>query len=101
MVNKEIKAFVDERGRLTAFPAKRKKKIIALSYLADRIPENETYSETDFNFLLNTLHTFGDPASLRRELYDYHLINRDSAGTSYAVDPNRPSLEELLEKYAG
>ena len=33
---KEIKTFLDGEGRLTAFPAKRKKKIIALFYLAER-----------------------------------------------------------------
>ena len=99
MINKEIRGFVDEFGKLRALPAKRKKKLMALSYLADKIPENTAYTEREFNELLNSLHTFGDPATLRRELYDYFLINRNSNGTAYSVNPDRPSLEALLEKY--
>ena len=100
MINKEIREFVDEFGRLTALPAKRKKKLMALSYLADKIPENTTYTERAFNELLNSLHTFGDPATLRRGLYDYFLINRNNDGMAYSVNSDRLSVEALLEKYA-
>ena len=55
---------------------------MALSYLADRIPEDTAYTEKEFNEFLNTLHTFGDPVTLRRELYDYFLINKENDGTA-------------------
>ena len=100
MKNTEISGFIDGSGRLTALPSKRKKKLIALSYLADRIPEGAVYTEKQFNELLNSLHTFGDPATLRRELYDYFLVNRNKDGTAYSVNPYRPSEETLIEKYA-
>ena len=48
--------------------------------------------------MLNRLHTFGDPAMLRREMFDCRLIDRDPAGSSYWLDPDRPSLEDLCKK---
>ena len=33
VIAKEIRAFVDEKGRLTALPAKNRKKLYALYYL--------------------------------------------------------------------
>lgn len=95
----EIKGFIDSEGRLTSFPTKRKKKIIALAYLAEKIPEGKTFTEKEFNALLNGLHTFGDPATLRRELYDLFLVDRDKAGNVYSLNPDRPSCEEMIEKY--
>lgn len=100
MINKEIKGYVDKFGRLTALPAKRRKKLIALSYLADKIPADTVYTEKQFNEYLDSLHTFGDPATLRRELYDYFLINRNINGTAYSVNPDRLQVEEMIEKYA-
>ena len=44
--------------------------------------------------------TFGDPATLRRELYDYFLINRENDGTAYSVNPDRLPAEALIAKYA-
>lgn len=96
---KEINGYLDSEGRLTQLPVKRKKKILALSWLADRIPPDGVYSERDFNALLNTLHTFGDPATLRRELYDFCQINRNPDGSGYALNPDRPSAEALIERY--
>ena len=99
MTDQEIRGYLDASGRLTALPAKRKKKLIALSYLADRIPESRVFTEMQFNELLNSLHAFGDPATLRRELYDYFLVNRSTDGREYAVNPDRLSAEMLIEKY--
>ena len=88
-----------KKGKLSALPSKRKKKIFALVWLAEHIPCDRIYSEKEFNELLKQLHTFGDPATLRRELYDHYLINRSSNGSEYSLNPDRPSLEELLERY--
>lgn len=97
----EIKGYLDRQGLLTGLPAKRKKKIIALCYLAEKIPPDKTYSEREFNALLNTLHTFGDPATLRRELFDHYLLDRDKEGRSYSLPPERPDTETLIEEYCG
>ena len=92
---KEIKGYFDH-GKLNAYPTKRKKQIIALAWISEHIPADRTYSEKEFNALLSELHSFGDPALLRRELYDHYMIRRSIEGKEYMLDPNRPSLEELL-----
>lgn len=94
-----IKAYVDADGRVTQIPSKRKRKIYVLSYLADRIPEGQEFTEKEFSELLNSLHTFKDAATLRREMYDYFLINRDKNGSLYSVNADRLSVEELVNKY--
>lgn len=96
---KEINGYLDSEGRLTQLPVKRKKKILTLTYLAEKIPPDGVYSERDFNVLLNTLHTFSDPATLRRELYDFCQINRNPDGSGYALNPDRPSAQALIERY--
>ena len=88
-----------QKGKLTQLPSKRKKKLFALARLSEHISADRIYSEKEFNELLNELHTFKDPATLRRELYDYFLINRGTDGKEYRLNPDRPSLAELLKKY--
>ncbi len=70
-----------------------------LPYLADRIPPDKVYTEREFNELLNTLHTFGDAATLRRELFDYYLVNRSQDGKKYSLNKDRMSAEQLVERY--
>lgn len=94
-----IKGYIDVDGRVTQMPSKRKKKIYVLSYLADCIPEGQEFTEKEFSELLNQLHTFSDAATLRREMYDYFLINRDQGGSMYMVNKDRLSAEALVEKY--
>ena len=100
-LQKELRGFLNADGQLCQLPGKRKKRICALCWLAERIPADGIYTEREFGALLNTLHTFGDPATLRRELFDFYLIDRESDGTRYRLSPNRPSAEELLKKYGG
>ena len=96
----DLTAFLRD-GKLTALPSKRKKRLAALSWLADHIPPEREYTEREFGGLLNELHTFGDPAALRRELYDAALIDRSPDGSGYRLNPGRPSWEELLARYCG
>ena len=49
----ELRPFLDEQGRLTAFPAKRKKKLMALEYLASKLTVGETYTEDSLGDLLD------------------------------------------------
>ena len=90
-----------ERGKLTILPSKRKKRLMALVWLSEHIPPEREYSEKEFNDLLRELHTFEDPALLRRELYDFGLISRSPEGSGYRLNPKHPSLEDLLVKYCG
>lgn len=94
---KEILAFI-KRGRLTGLPAKKSKRILALAWLAEHIPPEKTYTEKEFNTLLNKLHSFNDPAALRRELCDFGLVSRSEDGKSYRLAPDALSPEALTEK---
>lgn len=94
-----LKSFLDAEGRLTAYPAKRKMKLYALIYLSKFIEKNRVYSESEINELLKKLHTFGDPATLRRELYNHRFINRNANGSEYRLEEIQPTLAELEKKY--
>jgi hypothetical protein len=89
-INTTLKGFLDAKGRLTAFPAKRKKKLYALAYLAAFVEPEKRYTERQINELL-CLHTvFRDPATLRRELYDNHFLNREANGSAYWLENPDP-----------
>lgn len=92
----QIRRFLDADGRLTLFPAKRKMKICCLFYLADKFEPERTYSEREINEVLLKWHTFGDPATLRRELYDYHFLDRSADGREYCLSPVQPEPEALI-----
>jgi len=90
-----LKHFLNEQGKLVAFPAKRKMKIYALCYMAQKFEGGRDYSEREINDLLLSWHTFADPATLRRELYEYHFLNRSRDGKVYSLAPNQPTPESL------
>ena len=68
--------FFDPDGRLLALPAKHKKKLLALWYLAGKLEAGRQYAEAELNALLDAWTCFHDPATLRRELYNRRLLNR-------------------------
>lgn len=51
----DLKPFLDENLRLTAIPAKNKKKLSALYYLAGKIEPNRDYTEPEINDILDDL----------------------------------------------
>ena len=79
----ELKNFLDADGRLVRFPAKRKMKLEALAYLAEKFETGRKYTEKEVNELLLSWHTFRDPATLRRELYNSRFLGRDADGALY------------------
>lgn len=95
----QLAPFLDGQGRLTAFPAKNKKKLAALWYLAQRISAERDYSEAEINDLLDDLTTFHDPATLRRELYNKRLLHRTADGGRYWRAETLPEPEEFMARY--
>ena len=93
---KGIQPFLDPQGRLMLFPAKRKMKLYCLFYLASKFESERQYTEREINELLLCWHTFGDPATLRRELIDYRFLIRSSDGRIYQLNPVQPTPEELI-----
>lgn len=90
-----LRNFLDATGKLTAFPAKRKMKLYALLYLAQKIPADTDFTEREINDILLDWHTFADPATLRRELYDYRFLDRSRDGKVYRLAQMQPKPEEL------
>lgn len=90
-----LKPFLDAQGRLTLFPARRKMKMIALMYLITFFEPGKTYTEQEVNALLCLHHTFQDPATLRRELYDFHFLDRTPDGRIYQKADPQPTEESL------
>ena len=90
-----LRNFLDAEGKLTAFPAKRKMKIYCLFYLAQKFESNKDYTEQEINNVLLDWHTFADPATLRRELYDYHFLDRSWDGKVYRLAEKQPTPEGL------
>ena len=83
MDSEDLQHFLDEEGRLTAWPAKPKKQILALQFLAEKLKWDRVYTEQEINELLTKFHTFGDAALLRRELYMKHFLDRKLDGSAY------------------
>lgn len=90
-----LRNFLDTDGKLTAFPAKRKMKLYALLYLVQKIPAGTDFTEREINDILLDWHTFADPATLRRELYDYRFLDRSRDGKVYRLAQRQPKPEEL------
>ena len=90
-----LRNFLDANGKLTAFPAKRKMKVYCLFYLAGKFEAGREYTEREVNELLLDWHTFADPATLRRELYDYGFLDRSRDGKVYRLAQKQPAPEAL------
>lgn len=90
-----LRNFLDGDGKLTVFPAKRKMKVYALFYLAEKFESGREYSEREVNDVLLDWHTFADPATLRRELYDYRFLDRSRDGKVYRLAEKQPTVADL------
>lgn len=85
-----LRPFVDEDGRLVSWPASRKTQKSAIALLAMRFEPGREYHELEVNELLRQWHTFGDWAMLRRMLYDWRFLDRESDGSRYRRRPTPP-----------
>ncbi|MBE5779706.1 MAG: DUF2087 domain-containing protein [Clostridiales bacterium] len=95
----QIKPFLNTDMQLTALPAKRRKKLHALYYLSQKLECGKQYTESEINGALGLWHTFHDPATLRREMYNHCLIGRSRDGKCYWVEEPRPQLESWIAQY--
>ena len=96
----ELAPFLDGEGRLLFFPAKWRKKRIALWYLAGKMEADRQYTEAEINALLDEWTRFHDPVALRRALYDRRLLNRTADGSSYRKADNIPAFREFMRNDA-
>lgn len=96
---RELRSFLDARGRLLQYPAKRKKKLYALCYLAAHFAPDRVYTEAEVNELLEDWHCFHDPATLRRELFTLGFLDRTQDGREYRLASELPTVEQLERRY--
>ncbi len=94
-----LKPFLDTDGRLTALPAKHKKKLEALWYLAEKVEAGRQYTESEINDVLDAWTLFHDSATLRRELFNKRLLNRTPDGSRYWKAEDIPPLREFVEDH--
>ena len=95
----ELAPFLTQDGRLTALPAKHKKKLTALWYLAGKLDAGRQYTEPEINDLLDAWTLFHDPATLRRELYNKRLLHRAADCTCYWRAEALPALETFIQSH--
>lgn len=94
-----LRPFLDADGRLTALPAKHKKKLEALWYLVEKVEAGRQYTESEINGLLDAWTLFHDSATLRRELFNKRLLNRTPDGGCYWKAETVPPLREFVESH--
>ena len=70
-------------------------KVYCLFYLAGKFEAGWEYTEREVNELLLDWHTFADPATLRRELYDYGFLDRSRDGKVYRLAEKQSAPEAL------
>src|SRR2546425_1793066 len=80
-----LRPFVDAYGRITQWPSRMKIQRMAAALLARRFEPGRDYTETEVNALLMDGHTFADWALLRRVLYDWRFLDRESDCSRYWV----------------
>ena len=95
----DLTPFFDQDGRLLSLPARHKKKLLALWYLAGKLEAGRQYAEAELNALLDTWTRFHDPATLRRELYNKRLLDRTADGSRYWLAGPLPELAEFIAHY--
>ena len=95
----ELKPFLNDAMQLTALPAKYKKKLKAYYYLAAKLTAAKKYTEAELNDSLNRHALFDDPATLRREMYNRHLLERTKDGEYYWRTKELPLLNDFIAQY--
>ena len=78
---KVLAAYLNTDGSLKQIPVPGAQLRIVLHYLAAAFEPNVDYTEKEANAVLRRFHT--DTASLRRELVDAGLLERESDGSRY------------------
>ena len=80
---KSISNFLNEDGKIKAWPAKRAMQHEILAYLAESFTPGRSYTELEVNEIIGQKHTFGDLFLLRRGLVDEGFVKRATNGSAY------------------
>jgi hypothetical protein len=83
----------DAQGRLARWPYKFSVQRLAMWVLWTHFEARRVYTEREVNEVLKAWHTYGDHATLRRELINHKLLTRKSDCSEYRKLPARPDPE--------
>lgn len=83
----------DESRRLVRLPNKLSVQQLAMWALWTQFDARRSYTEREVNAIVNAHHTFGDQATLRRELVNMKLLGRLPDCSKYWKEPHRPDAE--------
>ncbi len=91
-IEKQLSRFLDVKGPIKNYPAKRKLKNLCLLYVGNKFIKSKIYTEKEVNNLINEWICFNDPITLRRELYNNRILNREKDGSAYWLEERLPAL---------
>ncbi|MDP5276716.1 DUF2087 domain-containing protein [Chengkuizengella axinellae] len=76
--------FIDSNGKVKNIPSKKKKKLVVLEYLVEKLHSRKEYSELEINEYIKQFHE--DFATIRREFIINGFMDRNSG--IYVVNPD-------------
>lgn len=80
---KVLATFVED-GRIKLFPAKQKKQLVVLAWLAEQFAAERAYSEAEVNAIISPIYP--DTAYLRRRLISFGFLSRENGIYHKAID---------------
>jgi hypothetical protein len=80
-VRKVLKAYLNADGTIRQLPQEGRKMLVILYFILEAFSFDTNYTEKEVNTILRRFHV--DTATLRRNLVDYGLLDRESDGTRY------------------
>ena len=83
----------DTAGRLVRWPVKYSVQVLVVWTMWTRFEAKRSYTEREVNAILKDANTFGDHATLRRELINHRLMSRKPDCSDYRKLPARPDIE--------
>ncbi len=90
---------INSGGKVSRWPKKPTERKEVLAYLASKFISDRPYDENEVNQILKQWHTYGDWASLRRELVGFGYAVRDKNGTEYWFSTARKKTVENIRDF--
>lgn len=92
---KRLAGYFDDEGFFSRWPGKHSHRAACMWVVWSWLPAGGVLSEREISQLLETRHSFGDAALLRRWLVDYGMVQRTPDGREYRRVEKRPPPEAL------
>lgn len=83
--DRKMEHYYDSEGLLTQYPSKRPMRIMALAKIAEKVEREVIYTEKQINDIIKTSISFSDIELIRREMFQYKMLNRLRDGSQYWV----------------